>query len=560
MTDWLNPALVMILGALLLPLFRGRAQQIWRLALPALVFLLIIRLVPGEYGALQFLDFNLLTGRVDALSLVFAHVFGLIGLIAAIYAWHVRDTIQHAAAYLYAGGALGVVFAGDLLTLYVFWELMAFASVWLIWRRKNEVSMAAGWRYLLVHAAGGMILLAGIGLHYLDTGSIAFTALDNNGLAFYLILVGFLVNAAVPPLHAWLADAYPEATITGAIFLSALTTKTAVYTLMRGFPGTELLIWMGAIMTLYGVIYAILANDIRRLLAYHIISQVGFMVCGIGMGTVMALNGSASHAYTHILYKALLFMGAGAIIHMTGKSKLTDLGGLYRHMPVTFVLFMIGALSISGFPLFSGFVSKTMILEAAALDGRGLIWLMLSLAAVGTFLSIALKLAWFAFFGRDSGLRPREAPANMLLAMAIAAFFCAFIGLNPGWLYAMLPAEVNYNAYTPGHLLWELQLLLFAGLSFFLLLKVVGPKDKITLDLDWLYRVGAPALLGKLAYPIQRIDAGVRQLAMRALDSLLGHVRHHYGKDGTLASTWPSGSMVLWVGLMLAVLLLTSLF
>jgi multicomponent Na+:H+ antiporter subunit D len=365
-----------------------------------------------------------------------------------------------------------------------------------------------------------------------------------------------MINAAVPPLHAWLADAYPEATITGAVFMSALTTKTAVYVLMRGYPGVELLMWMGAIMTLYGVIYAVLANDIRRILAYHIISQVGYMVCAVGMGTMLALNGAAAHAFTHILYKALLFMGAGAVIHMTGKSKLTELGGLYRYMPWTFLLYMVGALSISGFPLFSGFVSKTIIIEAAAVDHRALIYLMLLMAPAGTFLSIGLKLAWFTFLGKDSGLRPQEAPPNMLVAMGIAAFLCAFIGLFPGTLYALLPGPIDYNAYTIGHVLKELQLLLFTGLAFFLLLKYVGGKDKITLDTDWIYRAGGQRIVTPVGRLISASDRGLRAAFMGFYHRQVERIQARHGRSGKLARSWPIGSMALWTAVLLAALLI----
>lgn len=556
MIEWLHPSLVLIFGSLLLAVLGERARRIALLVLPALALCLIIGLKPGEYGQFGFLGLELNPIRVDSLSLIFAYVFGIILLIGAIYALHVGDRIQHIAALSYAGSALGVVLAGDLVTLYVFWELMVITSVWLIWRRRNEVSYAAGMRYLLVHALGGVLLLAGIVIYYQMTGSISFDRIEVGGPAFWLILTAFMINAAVPPLHAWLADAYPEATVTGAVFLSALTTKTAVYVLMRGYPGVELLMWMGAIMTLYGVIYAVLANDIRRILAYHIISQVGYMVCAVGMGTLLALNGAAAHAFTHILYKALLFMGAGAVIHMTGKSKLTELGGLYRYMPWTFLLYMVGALSISGFPLFSGFVSKTIIIEAAAVDHRALIYLMLLMAPAGTFLSIGLKLAWFTFLGKDSGLRPREAPRNMLVAMGIAAFLCAFIGLFPGTLYALLPGPIDYNAYTIGHVLKELQLLLFTGLAFFLLLKYVGGKDKITLDTDWIYRAGGQRIVGPVGRLISVADRGLRVVFMDIYRRQVERIQARHGRSGKLARSWPIGSMALWTAVLLAALLI----
>ena len=555
MIDWLHPSLLLLLGAALLPLLPDSLRRAWLIAVPLASLAVIFSLSTGEFGRIDFLGMPLVTGRVDELSLVFAYVFGIILVIGMIFALHLKDTVQHVAALTYAASALGAVLAGDLVTLYVFWELMVLTSVWLIWRRGTNVSFASGMRYLIIHALGGVLLLAGVIVYYQTTGSIAFDQIERSSVAFQLILVAFLINAAVPPLHAWLSDAYPEATVTGAVFLSALTTKTAVYVLMRGYAGVELLMWLGAIMTWYGVIYAVLANDIRRILAYHIISQVGYMVCAVGMGTTLALNGASAHAFTHILYKALLFMGAGAVIYMTGKSKLTELGGLYRYMPWTFLLFMVGAVSISGFPLFSGFVSKTIIIEAAAVDERGVIYLMLLTAGVGTFLSIGLKLAWFTFFHHDVGLRPKEAPANMLFAMGLAAALCFVIGVIPGPLYAILPAPMDYDAWTLAHVLKELQLLLFTGLAFFLLLRFVGGKNKIALDVDWVYRGGGQRLAVAVRNRISAANSAAREQFMNALDQWATRTKRRHGRDGKLARTWPTGSMAFWVAVLLASLL-----
>lgn len=506
MIDWVHPSIFLIFGALLIPLFKGRVRQIYIVLLPVLALLTVMLMSPGVHGVVKFLGFELIFGRADKLSLAFAYVFSIAALIGAIYALHVKDVSQHIAAFIYAGSSLGVTFAGDLLTLFVFWELMAFASVWLIWSRRVQASIEAGYRYLLVHAAGGVVLLAGIVLFFVTTGSIRFDALQGHGAASYLILIGFMLNAAVPPLHAWLTDAYPEATVTGAVFLSAFTTKTAVYALIRAYPGTEILIWLGTIMALYGVVFAVLANDIRRLLGYHIISQVGYMVAAVGMGTALAINGAVAHAFTHILYKGLLFMGAGAVIQMTGRSKLSELGGIYRWMPLTFVLYMIGGFSISAFPLFSGFVSKSMEVSAAADLHLTWIWLLLSLASAGTFLHTGLKLPYFTFLGKDCGARPTEPPRNMLVAMGIAAFLCIFIGVYPAWLYNMLPNEVDYHPYTSTHVVWALQILLFTGLGFFMLLKHLGGAPKISLDTDWFYRKGAILFMQFVTHVVAPIE------------------------------------------------------
>jgi multicomponent Na+:H+ antiporter subunit D len=342
---------------------------------------------------------------------------------------------------------------------------------------------------------------------------------DGAGWGPALILLAFLINAAVPPLGAWLPDAYPEATVTGAVFMTAFTTKTAVYALIRGFPGEGLLVWLGAIMAVYGVVYAVLENDARRLLAYHIISQVGYMVCGVGLGTDLALNGATAHAFAHILYKALLFMGAGAVLHMTGLRKLSEMGGLYKTMPLTLGLYMVGALAISAAPLFSGFVSKSMVVSAAGEDHRPLIFLMLSLASAGTFLHTGLKLPYYMFFGKDSGVRGREPPANMLVAMGVAAAACVLIGVCPGLLYRHLPYEAQYHPYTLQHVTSTLGMLGFTALGFFLLLKHLDPEPKISLDTDWFYRKGSAAVLPWVQGPLARLESGfvgqIYELVMR---------------------------------------------
>ncbi len=484
--------MLFIFGALLIPFLRGKVQQAYLMAIPALAVLSVSLMSQGTYWTYSFIGNSLVFGAVDKLSVVFGWVFTIMSFIGIVYALHVKDNGQHIAAFLYIGGSLGVTFAGDYFTLFVFWELMAFASAYLVFAKREKQAIDAGYRYILVHIFGGVCLLGGIILHYVSTKSLAFGPLEKDGsLAFYLILTGFIVNAAVPPLHAWLTDAYPEGTITGSVFMASFTTKTAVYVLVRAFPGTELLVWLGTIMALYGVVYAVLENDARRLLAYHIISQVGYMVAGVGIGTDLSLNGSVSHAFAHILYKGLLFMGAGAVIQMTGKRKLTELGGLYKTMPITLVLYMIGGFAISAFPLFSGFVTKSMVVSGATHDHRPLIALLLTMASAGTFLHTGLKLPYYMFFGKDSGLRAKEPPVNMLIAMGMAAFMCIGIGVFPEPLYRLLPFAVHFDPYTGEHVTSALGILLFTGLGFFMLLKKLDPEPTISADTDWVYRKGS---------------------------------------------------------------------
>ncbi|MBI3029685.1 MAG: Na(+)/H(+) antiporter subunit D [Candidatus Rokubacteria bacterium] len=495
MTEFLHPAGVYLVGAALVGIAPGRLRVPLLLLVPASALALGVALPDGHWLSGRFLGEEISVLRVDRLSFVFGLVFLIMGGLGTVFALHVKERGPHVTAFAYVGAALGVVFAGDLLTLFVFWELMAVASTLLILQRRAKRALAAGFRYLLVHAFGGASLLAGILLQWTAGEGLAFDAMALTG-STALILLGFAINAAIPPLHAWLTDAYPEATVTGSVFLSAFTTKAAVYVLARGFPGVELLVWAGAVMALYGVVFAVLENDIRRLLAYHIVSQVGYMVCGVGLGTGLAISGAAAHAFSHILYKGLLFMSTGAVLHVTGRSKLTELGGLWRTMPVTLALYTVGAFSISGVPLFNGFVSKSLVVAAAEGEHRAAVEWMLLLASVGTFLHTGLKLPVFTFFAEDRGIRGREPGWNMLLAMGLAAFLCIGIGVAPGALYALLPFPVDYRPYTARHVLTTLQLLLGTGVAFMLLVRHLGGEPTVTLDTDWVYRRGGRLVVG----------------------------------------------------------------
>jgi multicomponent Na+:H+ antiporter subunit D len=513
--EWIHPGLLLIVGAWILPLIRGWTKRAVMVLLPALALIDCVLMKPGTYGVVHALGQELVFGRVDRLSVLFSYVFALLALIGMIYALHVDDDAQHVAALSYAGAALGAVFAGDFLSLFLFWELMALSAALIVWLRRDRGAVAAGFRYLLVHLFGGVCLLGGIASYWSQTGSLTFGDMSPHAgsAAFTLILLAFLLNAAVPPLGAWLPDAYPEATATGAVFLTAFTTKSAVYALIRGFAGTDILVWWGAAMAVYGVVYAVLENDARRLLAYHIISQVGYMVCGVGIGTQLAVNGSASHAFAHILYKALLFMGAGAVLQVTGLRKLNEMGGLYKTMPITLALYMVGAFAISAVPLFSGFVSKAMVVSAAGESHLAGAFLLLTVASSGTFLHTGLKLPYYMFFGRDRGLRAQEPPSNMLVAMGLAAAACLGIGVFPDLLYGYLPYPVDYAPYTTRHVTATLGLLGFTALGFFLLLKHLDPEPIISLDTDWFYRRGLSVSLAVTQRGLGRVEHVVARIS-----------------------------------------------
>ena len=523
MISTVPPAAIFIIGALLIPLLKGRLKSVYLLLLPVIGFINLINIPEGTHWVVRFLDYELVFGKVDKLSLLFGYIYHLIAFIIILYALHLKDDMQHVAGFVYAGGSLGVVFAGDLLSLFLFWEMMTFSAVVLVWSNRTKKSIAAGFRYLLVHIAGGLCLLAGIILYVSNTGSTEFGYIGLKGLATYLIFIGFGINCAWPGLHPWLPDAYPESTITGAVFMWTFTTKTAVYVLARAFPGTEALIWIGAIMTVFPIFFAVIENNLRRVLSYSLINQVGFMVVGIGIGTQLSINGTVSHVFCHILYKALLVMSMGAVLYRTGRINCTDLGGLYKSMPLTSIFCIVGAASISGFPLFSGFVCKSMIVEAAALGGMGIIWFLLLFASVGVLEHAGIKVPYYAFFSHDSGIRTKEAPLNMLLAMGITAFLCIFIGMFPGPLYSLLPYPVDFEPYTPFHVVGMSQLLFFGAFAYMLLvLSGFFPAEMraINLDADWFYRKTGIAFYRFCNTPVNSFRLGMQNLLSKAVDSL----------------------------------------
>ncbi|GAB5046238.1 Na(+)/H(+) antiporter subunit D [Thermodesulfovibrio sp. TK110] len=512
MINIVPPALILIVGSLLVPFLKERVRQVYMIALPLLTVLYLFNLSEGIYWKVKILNYELIFGRVDRLSLAFGYIFAIITFISSIYSLHVKDNLHLISAFVYAGGAQGAVFAGDFVTLFIFWEIMAFAAAYIVWSAKTKPAINAGMRYLMVHIFGGLLLLGGIMIHYHETGSLLFNYVGLKGLSSWLIFLGFGINAAFPVLHAWLPDAYPESTETGTVFLSAFTTKTAVYVLARGFPGTEILIYIGAAMTVFPIFYGVIENNLRRVLSYSLIDQMGFMVTGIGIGTQLSLNGTVAHAFCHILYKALLFMSMGAVLYRTGKINATDLGGLYKSMPLTTIFCIVGAASISGVPLTNGFVSKSMIISASAEGGMLAIWIALLFASAGVLLYSGIKIPFFAFFSHDSGIRTKEAPTHMLVAMGLAAFLCIGIGVLPGPLYSILPYPVNYEPYTAAHVIDKTQLLAFSALAFTLLmLSGIYPPEirSVNLDADWFYRKGtavfmkfANNVLAKLEYNI----------------------------------------------------------
>ena len=557
----LNPGIWLIVGALIAVLLPQTLSRWFAVILPVFLIAFLFSLNLDNYGTISFFDYSLETFRLDALSRIFGLIFLIASALGNLYALGDDvDKLQRSAALAYAGGAIAAVFAGDMITLFIFFEVAAVASVFLIWARRTERAFAAGMRYLIFQIGAGVILLAGLLIHFSVTGSVVFDKLGLEAPGGILILIAFGIKSAFPLVHNWLQDAYPEATISGTVILSGFTTKLAIYALARSYAGTEILIWIGAVMAIFPIFYAIIENDLRRVLTYSLNNQLGFMVVGIGIGTEMALNGTVSHAFVHILYKALLLMSMGAVLLRTGTCNGSELGGLVKTMPWTAAFCIVGAASASAFPLFSGFISKSMIITAAGEQGYWIIWLILLFASAGVLYHSGIRIPYFAFFSEDKGHRVKEAPWPMLVAMGAAAFLCIIIGVFPASLYAMLPFSVDYVPYTAYHVINQLQLLMFAALAFTVLKLIkIYPSDTrgINLDTDWVYRKG---LMTLIIYSNRYLNTGYRVVcdgAVGIITEVINSAKQLGNNDGILSRTPALGSSIAWIsGLLLLVLLL----
>ena len=584
MLSSLPPFVLFFVGAVVIAFTRGTARKVLILAIPLIGGLnLWYGVDPGLHLQFDLLGYTLTPYRADKLSLLFGYLFHLAAFLGFVYALHLGDGapegsvagevgeddivgnasagLQHVAAMVYAGSALGAVFAGDFITLFIFWELLAISSVFLVWARKSERSYATGFRYLVIHVISGVLLLSGALMLAHETGSIEFghVGLAGTGAAGWILLLSFGIKAGFPLLHNWITEAYPESTPTGTVFLSAFTTKVAVYALARSFVGTDALIYIGTAMTFFPIFYAVLENDLRRVLGYSMINQIGFMVAGIGIGTGMAVNGAVAHAFADVIFKGLLFMSMGAVMTMTGRTKGTDLGGLYKTMPFTAGLCIVGASAISAFPLFSAFVTKSMIMVAAIEEHHYVVWLFMLFASAGVLEHAGIKIPFFSFFAHDSGIRAKEPPRNMLIAMSIGAVLCVLIGVFPAQFYTLLPYEMDYHPYDLRHVVTQLQLLAFGALGFITLVKSgVYPDEKraIHVDAEWFYRKAGPWLVGTVGRAVTRVDVYVRSSVLEFVGSIMHGAKRTHGPVGPLAKSWPTGSMVLWVAILLVAYLL----
>ena len=555
----LPPFLIFFVGGLIAAVSPAILRALLTVLVPLVSGLLLFNTELGSYVSYQLFDYQGELYRLDELSRLFGYLFHIAAAIGGIYALHVKDRVQQISVFFYAGSALGAVMAGDLITLFIFWEIAAISSVALIWARRTMRAYHAGMRCLVIQVGSGMLLLTGAVMLLGAGGDATFGYIGTDSPAGWLILAAFGIKAAFPFVHNWLTDSYPEATPTGTVFLSAFTTKLAIYALARGFPGTELLVYVGMTMTAFPIFYAVIENDLRRVLGYSMINQLGFMVCGIGIGTELAINGAVAHAFNDVIFKGLLFMSMGAVLHMTGRINGSELGGLYKSMPITTTLCIVGAASISAFPLFSGFVSKSMVMSAAVGEGYLGVWLVLLFASAGVFHHAGIKIPYFAFFAHDSGIRTTEPPRNMLIAMAISAALCIGIGCFPQYLYGLLPFDPGYWPYDATHVIAQIQILFFSALAFiWLQLSGIYPPElrSVNLDVEWSYRRLFPAAWTVVRDSVRRGAEATLVVMNQFLVWILAGLLRHNGPRGTMSRSWSTGSMMLWVLVLLGSYLL----
>jgi multicomponent Na+:H+ antiporter subunit D len=525
MVDPLVPPFVpVLLAAVLLPFLGRRAGHVLGILATAVVVPYVWLSPSGQHLGVKLFGFDAVLYNVDPFSTLMGLIFGFIGAVAVLYSWYSEaSTLQTAFALSYVGTSLGAVFGGDWLSLIFFWELMAVTSSLLVWHYGGR-AVRAGFRYALLHGVGGTLLLGAVVWHYVEVGSFLFTAAPGGmagAVAPVLAAVGIGVNVGFIGLHAWLPDTYPRPHVAASVFLCVFTTKTGVYGMYRAFPeGNVAIAYMGGLMAVFGATYALFQNDMRRLLSYHIQSQVGYMVAGVGIGTALGQAGAMAHVFNHILYKALLFMTAGVIVYRTGKESLKKLGGLGREMPVTAGAFTVAALSIAGFPLFNGFVSKGIVISAshydfpagpAAVGEFHTLELLLLVGGVGTFLSF-IKFGYYAFLHGEYDGSVADANRGQMVAMVSVAALCVFYGIFDGALFGILPFDVTdgsvvskvYVTYTVDHIVEGVALAAIGLVGFVLIKSPLASAGRLP-DVDRLYN---PAAL----YGTRAVVVGVTEL------------------------------------------------
>lgn len=511
MINSFHPGLLMILIGALILVLPDRFKKPCSIVAAASGILGLFTLNSSSHLVYQITsDIKLQMIHIDRLSMIFVIIFSIIMVINSIYSFDIQDKWEKGVSVIYGGSIIAATLAGDIITMIVFWEVAAFSAAYLIYARHTRRSSRSALRYLLMHAFGGNMLLVGFLLHAAQTNSLGipkFTVLGGSA-AFWFVLIGVGVNALVPPFSSWISDSYPEATIAGTVYMCGYTTKLGIYAMIRIFAGTEALVYVGVFMALYGVLMALLENDLRRLFSYHIMSQLGYMVAALAIGGAWGIDGASSHAFNHILYKGVLMMCSGAVIMATGKRKITELGGLRNKMPITAWTFLIASLSIAGMPFLNGFASKSIIMHAVSLSGHETAALLLTVTSIGTWLSVVLKVNWFVFFGKArSEFEVRPIPVSMKMGMVTGALGCVILGVYPSLLYRIMPYKISVNPFNISHIAEYIILFAGATLVFWIFRVKMLPHDELSLDFDWFFRKPLAKFVNCVSLGLNRFTA-----------------------------------------------------
>ena len=471
--------MVLFLGAFLTIIFGSKNKKIRAVIVMSAVLIsnvciaLLIKpvMIDGQIISYWLGGWELVAGyaigiaiEVDGLGLLFGCIVSIMILMSALYSFKYmskKDVLEkyYVLFLMLSGSVMGLVLTGDLFNMYVMIEIMTFAAVALTAFNNNaNGALEAAFKYLVVGVMGsGFILLGTIliysKLHTLNMAQIA-TLLPLNMdattvFAFALLFAGFGVKAFIVPFHPVAADAHMSSPASFSMLFSGVVNKTGVYALIRltyllfqvmGLPQAQgLVVFLGTISMFIGVTMALTQHDFKRLLAFHSISQIGYMVTAIGLSTALGLTGGLFHLMNHALFKGLLFLSAGAIIYRTGTSDLDKLGGLSKKMPKTTILFLMGAFSISGLPPFNGFVSKWYIYQAiydkAGQTGNIFYAFVTIISVVVSVMTLAsfVKVSQSVFFGQlpKEYENIKETPTSMRVPMWIMAILCVVTGVIP---------------------------------------------------------------------------------------------------------------------------------
>lgn len=476
-------AILILLAPNILYTYRYLRYVLMLVAVFALLFLAYYNWTGVELGSVYLGEIILapVSFSEHPYSRIMVFGFTLVGSLGLLYGLQLSESREQAAALAALASTIGIVFADNFITLFIFWEMLTLSTAGLILFRREPTAFRAGLYFLFFHLAGGLFVLFGILQHYVATGSFALIE-PQAGLTLFMIGFGF--KTAFLPLHSWLVKGYPAANFPSSVLLAGITTKIGVYAIARILPPHEVIMLMGASMAVFGVIFALLQTNMRRLLSYHIISQVGYMVAGVGLATAHAVDGALLHVINHMLYKALLFMSVGAVLYavrtedlqkLTGDNNAeSDLNGqfIWKSMPLVTIGVIVGALAISGVPPFNGYVSKYLLKNA--MYGTGPAEIMLMLASIGTAASFC-KLVISGFIkGRAKIIN--KIPISSQLAISAAAFFCLLLGIYPQLISSLLPYGTPVNNVYTADGIWGAMRLIIAGILLYLNLAALLKK------------------------------------------------------------------------------------